>query len=79
VLRLQQATILSRTVQIETHNLDWINLFIDGRPRRSYDVRDGITSVNLGDVISEGFRPGIKLEIQGFKDNQLVAVSRKIF
>jgi cytosine/adenosine deaminase-related metal-dependent hydrolase/C-terminal processing protease CtpA/Prc len=69
----------SRTVQIETHNLDWINLFIDGRPRRSYDVRDGITSVNLGDVISEGFTPGIKLEIQGFKDNQLVAVSRKIF
>jgi C-terminal processing protease CtpA/Prc len=68
----------TRTIKIETHNLDWINLFIDGRPRRSYDVQDGITSVDIGDIKPEGITSGINLEIQGFKDNQLVAVAREI-
>lgn len=69
----------SGMIRIETRNLDWINILINGRPRSSYDVEDGAsTLINLADFVGEGNRSPVKLEIQGFRENQLVAAKRRI-
>jgi hypothetical protein len=71
----------SKKLHIETSHLDWINIIVNGRPRGSYDVADGTVSIiNTGDFVTAGAGNGSKLEfeIQGFRDNQLVASARKV-
>jgi cytosine/adenosine deaminase-related metal-dependent hydrolase len=69
----------SRKIRIETKNLDWINIVLNGRPRGSYDVEDGAFSlINLADFLGDGNGNPVKLEIQGFKKNKLVAATRRI-
>jgi cytosine/adenosine deaminase-related metal-dependent hydrolase len=67
----------SPVIHLETRNVDWISVLIDGRPRRSYDVSQGHLSIHLREILGEGSGAGHSLEIQGFRGNQLVAATRK--
>jgi cytosine/adenosine deaminase-related metal-dependent hydrolase len=68
---------LAPTVRVETHNVEWITVVIDGRPRRSYDVHDGVAMIDLDELISAGAGTVLRLEIQAFHENELVAAARK--
>jgi hypothetical protein len=70
---------LSKKIHIETSHLDWINIIVNGRPRGSYDVVDGTVSIiNLADFVSAGNGNKLNLEVQGFRENQLVAATRRV-
>ena len=60
------------SVAVATNNVSRLDLFINGRPQRTFDVTDGTTSIEL---------PGLAggpntIEIRGFRADQLVASTR---
>jgi hypothetical protein len=61
---------------VETHDIDWITVRVDGRPRRSYDVRNGVTAIDLREIAGTGSHPVLHLEIHGFRGDELVAATR---
>jgi hypothetical protein len=67
----------SCVARVEARNVDWINVVVNGRPRGSFDMREGEICIDLARLSGEGFRPGSSIELQGFKENRFVAVTRK--
>lgn len=59
------------TFTVTTQNLSRLDVYLDGRPQRSLDVKDGTTTVKLPRSATSTV-----LELRGFANNQLVA-SRK--
>jgi hypothetical protein len=76
-----RATIESREgshlLRVETRNLEWINILIEGRPRRSFEVKDGEISIPLADITRDPINQGSRIDIQGFQGDRLVAATRK--
>lgn len=56
------------TVSVTSKNLSRLDVYLDGRPQRSLDVKDGTTEVKLPLA-----KPATVLELRGFANNQLVA------
>ena len=65
--------------QVETRNVDWISVLVNGRLRRSYDVNNDSIFINLTEILSDDSGAESRIEIQGFKGNQLVAATRMAF
>jgi len=59
------------SINLETQNLDRIDVSINGRPVGSYDLHGGVTILNLGTVDS-----GAMIELAGLKRGDLVARRR---
>lgn len=64
------------SLRVDTHNVDWFTVLVNGRPRRSYDSGDGVTSIRLSELIGEGTAATAMVEVHGFRDSQLVAAAR---
>jgi hypothetical protein len=67
----------SPVAHVETHNVDWITVRVDGRPWRSFDMDQGPISLDRADILGAAPGTGHILEIQGFRGNRLVAATRK--
>jgi hypothetical protein len=63
---------VSKTVALTTRNIGRLEFFLNSRPYRSLDVNDGTTSIDLPPM--QGVSNS--LEVQGFRENELVASTR---
>ncbi len=70
------ADMVRSRLDVETRNIDWITVRVDGRPRRSYDVRDGVTAIDVREIAGIGSGAVLHLEIHGFRGDELVAATR---
>ena len=71
-VELYQATDSAVSVSTTAENISRLDIYIDGRPQRTFDVGDGATTFDLP-LDSPG--PHI-LELRGFDGNELVAARR---
>lgn len=71
-VELDRATDSAVSVSTTTENISRLDVYIDGRPQRTFDVEDGATTFDLP-LDSPG--PHI-LELRGFDGNELVAARR---
>lgn len=62
-------------VKVTTAKVDRLDVYVDGRPRGSYDVKDGEFSFKLPAAAAGAH----SLELQGFDDGELVAARRHPF
>jgi Peptidase family S41 len=58
-------------IKVSTQNLSRVDIYLDDRPQRSVDVKNGTTSISL-----KQSPPISTLELRGFSSGQLVAVDR---
>jgi len=75
---LEYRTGVPATANVETRNISWISVLLNGRPRGSFDVSDGVIPINLREIAGAVSGEGLCLEIQGFVGDQLVAISRQM-
>jgi hypothetical protein len=59
-------------VDVTTKNVNRLDLYVNARPQRTFDVTDGTTSIELPSL--DGGSSSV--ELRGFRDNQLVASTR---
>lgn len=67
----------SGVLRVEAGSLDWINVLVNGRSRRSYDIEDGAASIPLSDITGGEAGQSLQIEIQGFKGERFAAAARK--
>lgn len=63
-------------VRIETQHVTRLDVWLDGRPQRSLDVRSDVTVIDLNDIAGEIVEELPYLELRAFEVDQLVMVYR---
>ena len=63
-------------IDVETHNITRLDVFINGRPHDLVDVTGHTTTIKLSAGVSGEIEP-LELMLRGFEEDELVAVFRK--
>jgi C-terminal processing protease CtpA/Prc len=64
-------------VQVETQHVTRLDVWLNGRPQRSLDVRGDVTVIDLNDIAAETAAALLHLELRAFEDDQLVMAYRE--
>lgn len=62
---------------VVTRNITRLDVVVNGRPLRSFDVREDATSIRLQEIAGDVVRGPFKLELLGYDGAEFVAVWRK--
>jgi hypothetical protein len=63
-------------LQVETRNVDWLNIIANDRPCGYRDVVNNRATIDLREVVRGESGGEVRVEIQGYEGNQLVAARR---
>lgn len=69
----------NRVIRVQTRHVDWITLLVNRRPQGSYDMPDGTVELDLAGALDPAAAGAMRVEIQGFVGDRLVAAARGSF
>ena len=64
-------------LDVVTHNVNRLDVLLDGRPLRTLDVEDGLTFIDLQEIVGDVSVVQAKLELRAFDDDELAIVYRR--